>query len=79
MQLLGSNNLSLELKKKLIKGCIWSVAVCGFEIWTVGKNEETTHTHTHTHTHTPHTHTHAHTHTHHTQFIQQCFPNIKQL
>ena len=28
-QLLCSNNLSLEMKKKLIKCCIWSVAVCG--------------------------------------------------
>jgi hypothetical protein len=28
------------MKKKLIKSCIWSVAVCGSEAWTVGKNEE---------------------------------------
>jgi len=28
------------MKKKLIKSCIWSVAVCGSEMWTVGKNEE---------------------------------------
>ena len=35
--LLCSNNLSLELKKKVIKSCIWSVAVCGSETWTVGK------------------------------------------
>jgi len=35
-----SNNLSLEMKKKLIKSCIWSVAVCGSETGTVGKNEE---------------------------------------
>ena len=28
-QLLCSNNLSLEMKKKLIKCSIWSVAVCG--------------------------------------------------
>jgi len=39
-QLLCSNNLSLELKMKLMKSCIWSVAVCGSETWTVGKNEE---------------------------------------
>jgi hypothetical protein len=39
-QLLCLNNLSLELKKKLIKSCIWSVAVCGSETGTVGKNEE---------------------------------------
>jgi hypothetical protein len=28
------------MKNKLIKKCIWSVAVCGSETWTVGKNEE---------------------------------------
>jgi len=28
-QLLCSNNLSLGIKKKLIKNCIWSVAVYG--------------------------------------------------
>jgi len=39
-QLLCLNNLSLEMKKKLIKSCIWSVAVCGSETWTIGKNEE---------------------------------------
>ena len=39
-QLLRSNNLSLEMKKKLTKSCIWSVAVCGPETGTVGKNEE---------------------------------------
>ena len=36
-QLLCSNNRSLEIKKKLVKSCIWSVAVCGSETWTVGK------------------------------------------
>jgi hypothetical protein len=30
-QLLFSYNLSLQMKKKLIKSCIWSVAVCGSE------------------------------------------------
>ena len=35
-----SNNLSLEMKKKLIKNCIWNVALCGSETWTLGKNEE---------------------------------------
>jgi hypothetical protein len=40
MQLLCSNNLSLEIKKELIKSCIWSVALYGSETWTVGKNEE---------------------------------------
>jgi hypothetical protein len=39
-QLLCSNNLTLELKKKLIKSCIWSVALYGSETWTLGKNEE---------------------------------------
>jgi hypothetical protein len=38
--LLCSNNLSLEMKKELIKSCIWSVAVCGSETGTQGKNEE---------------------------------------
>jgi hypothetical protein len=28
------------MKKKLIRSCIWSVAVCGSETGTVGKNEE---------------------------------------
>ena len=37
-QLLYSNNLSLEMKKKLRKSCIWNVAVCGSETWTLGKN-----------------------------------------
>jgi len=35
-----SNNLSLEMKKKLLKICICSVAFYGSETWTVGKNEE---------------------------------------
>jgi len=39
-QLLCSNNLSLEMKKELIKSCIWSVALYGSETWTLGKNEE---------------------------------------
>ena len=39
-QLLGSNNLSLEVKKKLIKSYIWSVALYRSETWTLGKNEE---------------------------------------
>jgi len=39
-QLLYSNKLSLEMKNKLIKSCIWSVALYGSEIWTLGKNEE---------------------------------------
>jgi len=30
----------LEIKKKLIKSCIWSVVVCGTETRAVGKNEE---------------------------------------
>jgi len=28
------------MKKKLINSCIWSVALYGSEIWTLGKNEE---------------------------------------
>ena len=36
-QLLCSNNLNLEMKKKLIKSCIWSVALHGSETWTLGK------------------------------------------
>jgi len=28
------------MKKKLIKSCIWNVALYGSETWTVGKNEE---------------------------------------
>jgi len=39
-QLLCSNNLSLEMKSKLIQSCIWSFAVCGSETGTVGRNEE---------------------------------------
>jgi hypothetical protein len=38
--LLCSNNFSLEMKKTLIKSCIWSVALYGSETWTLGKNEE---------------------------------------
>ena len=38
-QTLCSKNLSLEMKKKLIKSCIWSVARYGSETWTLGKNE----------------------------------------
>jgi hypothetical protein len=39
-QPLCSNNLSLEMKKTLIKSCIWSVALYGLQIWTLEKNEE---------------------------------------
>jgi len=39
-QLLFLNNLSLEIKKKLIKSCIWSVALYRSETWNLGKNEE---------------------------------------
>ena len=28
------------MKNKLIKSCIWSVALYGSETWTLGKNEE---------------------------------------
>ena len=37
-QIICSNNLSLEMKKKLIKRCIWSVALYGSETWTLRKN-----------------------------------------
>ena len=30
----------MEIKKKLMKSYIWSVAVHGSETWTLGKNEE---------------------------------------
>jgi len=36
-QLLCSNSLSLEMKKELIKSCIWSVALYGSETWTLEK------------------------------------------
>ena len=39
-QPLCSNILSLDIKKKLIKSCIWSVSLYGSETWTLGKNEE---------------------------------------
>jgi hypothetical protein len=39
-QQLCSNDFSLEIKKKVIKSCICSVAVCGSETWTVGENVE---------------------------------------
>ena len=39
-QPLCSAEFSLEMKKKLIKICIWNVAVYGSETRTVGKNEE---------------------------------------
>ena len=39
-QLLCSNYLSLEIKRILIKGCIWSVALNGSATWTLEKNEE---------------------------------------
>ena len=39
-QLLCLNNFSLEMKKKLIKSCIWSVAVYGLKTWTLRKSEE---------------------------------------
>ena len=38
-QLKCLNNLSLEMKRTLIKGCIWSVAVYGPEKLTLRKNE----------------------------------------
>ena len=39
-QLQCSKYLSLEMKKKLIKNCIWSVCLYGSAIWTLGKMEK---------------------------------------
>jgi hypothetical protein len=39
-QLLSSNNLSFEIKKKLIKSCICSVAHFGSQTRTLGEKEE---------------------------------------
>ena len=39
-QILCANDLSLEMKLKLIKSCIWGVALYGSETWTLRKNEE---------------------------------------
>ena len=39
-RILKPSSSSLEMKKKLIKICIWSVALCGSETGTVGENEE---------------------------------------
>ena len=36
-QLACSNNFSLEIKKILIKSCIWSVTLYGSETCTLGK------------------------------------------
>jgi hypothetical protein len=38
-KLLCSNNFCWEIKRKVIKNCICSVAVYGSETWTVGENE----------------------------------------
>jgi transcriptional regulator CtsR len=40
IQLLFSNNLNLEIKKKLIKHCIWSVAFYVSETWILGENKQ---------------------------------------
>ena len=39
-KLLCLSNFSLEMKKKLINSCIWSVALYGSQMWTLGKNED---------------------------------------
>ena len=39
-QLFCLNNLSLKMKKKIIKSCICSVSLCRSGMWTLGKNEE---------------------------------------
>jgi hypothetical protein len=38
-QKLCSNNFSLQIRKKLTKSSIWSVAVYGTETWILGKNK----------------------------------------
>ena len=35
-----NDNFSLEMKKKLLKSCIWSVALYGSGTWTLRKIEE---------------------------------------
>ena len=40
-QLLCSNNLILEMEKKFIKSCIWSVAFYGSETGALGKKMKT--------------------------------------
>jgi len=37
-KLLCSDNLSFEMKKNVIKSCIWSVALYESETWALGKN-----------------------------------------
>jgi hypothetical protein len=39
-QLLYSSNLCFETNKKLLKRCIWSVAVFGSETWILGETEK---------------------------------------
>jgi hypothetical protein len=34
------NAVNLEIKMKLIKSCIWSVALYGSETWTLGESGE---------------------------------------
>jgi len=31
---LFTSNLDLNLRKKLVKFCVWSIALCGAETWT---------------------------------------------
>jgi hypothetical protein len=37
-QQLCSNKLSLKIKNKILKSCIWSVVLYGSETWTVGES-----------------------------------------
>ena len=37
-QLLDSN-IDLEIRKKMLKTHVWSVALYGYEAWTIGKGE----------------------------------------
>lgn len=38
--LFSSDSLKLDMRKRLIKSCIWSIALYGSETWTIGKVEE---------------------------------------
>ena len=33
------SNIDLEIRKKLLKTYVWSVALYGCEVWTIGKEE----------------------------------------
>uniref|UniRef100_A0A8D8SEB1 Endonuclease-reverse transcriptase n=1 Tax=Cacopsylla melanoneura TaxID=428564 RepID=A0A8D8SEB1_9HEMI len=39
-KLFCSNNIDVELRKRLVKSLVWSVALYGAETWTVSKNDK---------------------------------------